>query len=199
MNRTLALTATATLILAFSALIIVVQPYVQLSKLDPEPGSAPYTTEQADGREHYVSLGCVYCHSQQPRDDDYGTDHARGWGRASTPADYYYDYPHQLGTMRTGPDLFNIAARQPSEGWHLTHLYQPRAVSEGSIMPAYPFLFEWRAEAGDEDVVVSLPPEYAPSSGVIVAKPEALELVAYLLSLDHTYPSMWLDTEGGDS
>ena len=43
--------------------------------------------------------------------------------------------------MRTGPDLLNIGARQPSVDWHLGHLYQPRAYVPGSIMPPYPFLF----------------------------------------------------------
>lgn len=55
--------------------------------------------------------GCVYCHSQQPRDAKLAPDASRGWGRASTPGDYAYDYPHLLGTMRTGPDLFNIGVR----------------------------------------------------------------------------------------
>ena len=38
--------------------------------------------------------------------------------------------------MRTGPDLLNIGARQPSVDWHLLHLYNPRAVVEGSICHA---------------------------------------------------------------
>lgn len=194
-TRVFALVIAVTLILAFAALMLVVQPYSQLSRVEPDPGSAPYTVEQARGRDQYVSLGCVYCHTQQPRDRDFGTDDERGWGRVSTPADYQWDYPHQLGTMRTGPDLFNIGARQSSEDWHLTHLYQPRAVSPGSIMPAFPFLFEVKDEAGDDDVVVQVPPDYAPATGVVVAKPEALDLVAYLISLDHTYPSAWLETE----
>ena len=38
------------------------------------------------------------------------------------------------------------------------------------------------------DVVVSLPPGVAPAGVRIVARAEALRLVDYLLSLDHTYP-----------
>ncbi|MCU0622660.1 MAG: cbb3-type cytochrome c oxidase subunit II, partial [Gemmatimonadaceae bacterium] len=134
--------------------------------------------------------GCVYCHSQQPRDPSVGPDQARGWGRPSVPADYHYDEPHLLGTMRTGPDLFNIAVRQPSRDWHLGHLYQPRAYLPGSIMPAYPFLFERRAgtEAAPGEVVVALPPGVAPAGMRIVATPDAIALVDYLLSLDRTYP-----------
>jgi cytochrome c oxidase cbb3-type subunit 2 len=90
--------------------------------------------------------------------------------------------------MRTGPDLFNIGVRQPSADWHLGHLYQPRAYVHGSIMPSYPFLFDIkdREEAGDR--VINLPPGYAPAGKIVVAKPDATDLVAYLQGLDHTYP-----------
>jgi cytochrome c oxidase cbb3-type subunit 2 len=176
-------------ILALAGLVLVAVPWVIYRDHPPEPGLKPYTPEQAEGREQYVSLGCSYCHSQQPRDPSYGPDAERGWGRASTAGDYAYDYPHQLGTMRTGPDLFNIGARQPIADWHLVHLYQPRAVVPWSIMPAYPFLFEVKAEAAPGDRVVTVPPPYAPAEGVVVAKPEALTLVAYLAGLDHTYPA----------
>lgn len=56
--------------------------------------------------------------------------------------------------MRTGPDLLNIGARMPSRARHLTHLYQPRAISPTSIMPGFPFLFEIKPEAEDGDVEV---------------------------------------------
>jgi cytochrome c oxidase cbb3-type subunit 2 len=177
------------LILAAAGAVLVAAPYLQLGQLPPEPGLKAYTAQQAHGREVYVSLGCAYCHSQQPRDPSYGPDGERGWGRASTPGDYAYDYPHQLGTMRTGPDLFNIGARQPGEDWHLVHLYQPRAVTPWSIMAPYPFLFEHKPAAEPGDRVVTLPPPYAPADGVVVATPDALDLVAYLISLDHTYPA----------
>src|SRR3546814_19603312 len=59
-------------------------------------------------------------------------DFKRGWGRAPVAGDYYYDNPHLLGTMRTGPDLLNIGARQPSADRNLGTLYQPRAYTPGS-------------------------------------------------------------------
>jgi cytochrome c oxidase cbb3-type subunit 2 len=37
---------------------------------------------------------------------------------------------------------------------------------------------------------VSLPPSLAKPGQVVVAKPEALALVSYLLSLDRTYPAL---------
>lgn len=182
-------------VLLFTSVVLVAVPFAQFHAIPPEEKLVPYTIEQGEGREQYVSLGCVYCHSQQPRDRSFAPDDARGWGRASTPGDYAYDYPHQLGTMRTGPDLFNIGARQPSSDWHLTHLYNPRAVVPGSIMPAYPFLFEEKTQTAPGDVVVKLPQGLAPAGKTVVARPEALSLVAYLKALDHTYPSDLIEKE----
>jgi cytochrome c oxidase cbb3-type subunit II len=183
------LVAGALVIVAFSVLVLVVMPYYLTPERPDAEFPKPYTTDQLAGRQVYIANGCVYCHSQQPRDPSVGPDLARGWGRPSVPQDYLRDKPHLLGTMRTGPDLFNIAVRQPSRDWHLGHLYQPRAYLPGSIMPAYPFLFEERrGPARPGEVVVALPPGTAPTGVTVIAKPEAVRLVDYLLSLDHTYP-----------
>src|SRR5690606_27597920 len=98
--------------------------------------------------------------------------------------------PHLLGTMRTGPDLINVGQRLPSEDWHLIHLYDPRAVVEWSTMPAFPFLFEERRpeDVGPVDRVVPLTGPRAPEGVTIVAKPEALALTSYLISLNRQYP-----------
>ncbi|MEM7675338.1 MAG: cbb3-type cytochrome c oxidase subunit II [Myxococcota bacterium] len=177
----------ATGIVIFAGFVLVAAPYLQLRNAPVPEDLKPYTKAQARGRAQYVSLGCVYCHSQQPRDPSIAPDDQRGWGRPSIPADYTYDYPHLLGTMRTGPDLLNIGVRQPSQAWHLLHLYQPRALVQGSIMPAYPFLFEVKAKAHDDEVVVDVPAPYGPAEGVVIAKPQALDLTAYLMGLDRTY------------
>ena len=178
--------AMVTLALATATLVVV--PYLQLQDVPPSEGLKPYTSQQLRGREVYIKNGCVYCHSQQPRAQSQAPDFKRGWGRAPVAGDYFYDKPHLLGTMRTGPDLLNIGARQPSADWNLGHLYQPRAYVPGSIMPSYPFLFEVKDKAEPGDKVVSLPPGYAPVGQQVVARPEALDLVAYLLALDRTYP-----------
>ncbi len=183
-------------VLVFTSLLNVVTPYAQLGTIPPESKLQPYTQAQKRGRATYVSLGCVYCHSQQPRDRAFAPDEARGWGRAPTPGDYAYDYPHLLGTMRTGPDLFNVGARQPSRDWHLVHLYQPRAVVPGSIMPSYPFLFVRKAAADPGDVVVEVDGRFGEPGTTLVATPAALDLVEYLRGLDHTYPSDVLPIEG---
>lgn len=176
-------------IMAFAGGALVLLPYFTMRDLPAPEGLVAYNEAQSRGRQSYIANGCIYCHSQQPRDPSVGPDMARGWGRPSVPADYVYDKPHLLGTMRTGPDLFNIAVRQPSRDWHLGHLYQPRAYSPGSIMPAYPFLFERKQGAAlDGEITVTLPPAYARDGERIVATPEALDLVDYLLSLNRNYP-----------
>jgi len=197
MTRALGIVAAAAMILLFAALMIVVMPAIQLQGSGREPeGLEPYSEQAARGREVYVSLGCVYCHSQQPRDPSVAPDGERGWGRAAVPGDFIYDSPHLLGSMRTGPDLLNIGARQPSVDWHLAHLYNPRSVSPGSTMPSYPFLFQIVAEPARDDVTVPLPPDYAPENGVVIARPDALDLVQYLRELDRTYPVDVLPVSG---
>ncbi|MAB06040.1 MAG: cytochrome-c oxidase [Rhodobacteraceae bacterium] len=189
MNRLTPLILIAAGILAFATVFLVILPADEIRTADAPEGLAPYTEAELRGRAHYIDLGCVYCPSQQPRSPDQAPDGARGWGRPSTASDYVYDSPHLLGTMRTGPDLLNVGARLPSQAWHLTHLYQPRAIFPTSIMPAFPFLFEEKAQAEAGDVVVDLPPGQRPADGVVVAKQGALDLVDYLLSLDRTYPA----------
>lgn len=176
------------LVAVFAFFVLAWVPQRQLASVVPLDRLQPYTDEQAAGRRVYVSLGCMYCHSQQVRAPGFGADQARGWGRASYPEDYRFDRPHQLGTMRTGPDLMNIAVRQPSRMWHYVHLYQPRAVVPGSVMPSYPFLFETRARSEPGDEVLELPPGVAPQGRVVVVREDARRLVDYLLSLNRSFP-----------
>lgn len=190
MKRALAIMVGALLILLLAMLTLVVLPYIEMTAEEVPPDLKPYTEQELRGRQLYIANGCVYCHSQQPRDPSYAAgDKDRGWGRPSVPGDYVHDQPQLLGTMRTGPDLFNIAARQPSEDWHLLHLYNPRAVVDDSIMPPYRFMFRQVEEADEGERVVSIPEQYAPDTGEVVATEDAKALVAYLLSLDHTYPA----------
>ena len=176
----------ATLFLGWAALVGV--PGIQIGAVPPQPGLRNYTFEQTHGREIYIREGCVYCHTQQTRPTGFGSDQARRWGRASVPGDYFFDRPHLLGTSRTGPDLLNIGVRQPSRDWHISHLYNPRSVMPQSVMPPFPWLFEERTSAGPLDVVVDLPAKFQPRPGVvIVAGPEAIDLVKYLLGMDRSY------------
>ncbi|MDN6180828.1 MAG: cbb3-type cytochrome c oxidase subunit II [Halomonas subglaciescola] len=199
MKRAIAIMVGAAFILLLAMLTLVVLPYIQMSTEQVPPDLEPYTELEQQGRDLYIANGCVYCHSQQPRDPSFAKgDKDRGWGRPSVPGDYYYDRPHLMGTMRTGPDLFNIGARQPSDDWHLLHLYNPRAVVEDSIMPPYRFLFREVESADEDDHVVKIPDPYGPDSGQVVATDDALAMVAYLKALDHSYPAPTLPQPDAD-
>lgn len=192
MENEVKLVSGAMVALGLATAALVVMPYIEVRDIKSPIGLKPYTSAQLRGREVYIANGCVYCHSQQPRDTNFGPDLQRGWGRVSVPGDYFYDRPHLLGSMRTGPDLFNIGARQASKDWHLGHLYQPRAYMPGSIMPSYPYLFtvkEAREAAAEGEQTLTLPPGFGPKDGqVVVPTPQALDLVKYLQGMNHTYP-----------
>src|SRR5690554_6214564 len=129
MTRVALLVFGAFSIMAGAICLLVLIPQAMLINVQAPPELQPYTAQQLAGRAVYISEGCVYCHSQQVRDPSFTTDVDRGWGsRATVPADYVYDKPHLLGTMRTGPDLINVGQRLPDLNWHLIHLYNPRSL-----------------------------------------------------------------------
>ena len=199
MTRVSLLALGAFAIMAGAICLLVLVPQAMLADVQAPPQLQPYTDRQLAGRRVYIANGCVYCHSQQVRDPAFTTDVDRGWGaRATVPADYVYDRPHLLGTMRTGPDLINVGQRLPDMDWHLIHLYDPRSLVEWSTMPAFPFLFEEkpRSAVGPNDRVVTIPGPRAPRGVVVVAKPQAVALADYLLSLNRQYP-VAADTAGG--
>ena len=70
-------------ILSVATALLVVMPYLLLKDTKPPAKLAPYTDTQLIGRQSYIANGCVYCHSQQPRDIAQAPDALRGWGRAS--------------------------------------------------------------------------------------------------------------------
>jgi cytochrome c oxidase cbb3-type subunit 2 len=114
-----------------------------------------------------------------------GLDIARGWGlRGSVAEDYLYDNPVQLGSLRAGPDLADEGTRLPDINWQMVHLYAPRSLIEGSMMPPYRYLFKVRKIGGKPSPdALMLPPELALAGREILPTPEAKELAAYLLSL----------------
>lgn len=142
------------------------------------------------GRDLYRSLGCIYCHSQQVRPEGFGADLERGWGmRRSVPRDYILQTPPFTGSMRTGPDLSNIGARQPNQDWHLLHLYDPTITSPGSTMPPFKFLF--RTQTGETSSAagsILLPNDGESEKQWLIPSEEAEQLVAYLQSLNQELP-----------
>jgi cbb3-type cytochrome oxidase cytochrome c subunit len=121
-----------------------------------------------------------------------GADIFRGWGtRQSVAADYLYDQPVQLGSLRAGPDLANIGVRMPDLVMQLKHLYAPKSVAKDSTMPAFRYLFELRKTNGSQASpdALNLTGEFAPPAGFeIVPTADAKNLAAYLVSLKASAP-----------
>jgi cytochrome c oxidase cbb3-type subunit 2 len=178
-NKLVAIAGGSTLVYIALALMMGVIPGYELSRTRPGPGVEPLTALESAGRDVYVANGCAYCHTQQvrPLPED------KVFGRPSTAGDYAYQTPELLGSERTGPDLINVGARQPSDVWQYIHLYQPRAVVPQSIMPSFPWLFEVVEQAPAGVAPVPVPEPYGPAHGVLVPGAQAQALVAYLLSL----------------
>jgi len=200
---------------AVSCFAFVLAPQAQLGGLQPqfteEDGkySEIYPVENASlksGRAVYIREGCVYCHSQQVRDPQNGTDIERGWGiRRTVARDYLYEQPPLLGGQRLGPDLTNVGSpdwrdesKQEVEGkpkkrdraWHYLHLYAPTTFVSSSIQPPYHHLFETRKISGQGSAdALKLTGADAPKEGYeVVPTAEAKDLVNYLLSLDCSHP-----------
>lgn len=99
----------------------------------PDPAPAP----EEFGRRVYVDEGCMYCHSQYVRPS---TDDVIKWGPAEPLAHRLEEKPPLFGNRRQGPDLSEVGTRRTSE-WNEAHLEAPRAISPGSRMPSYAYLF----------------------------------------------------------
>ena len=179
MNKLLLIVGGSTLVYACLAWTMGVWPGIELSKIPAGPGVEPLTALQSEGREVYVANGCSYCHTQQVRP----LDADKVFGRPSAPCDFKYQTPELLGSERTGPDLTNIGARQPSSVWQYIHLYNPRAVVPESIMPSFNWMFEVVAQSPAGVTPVPLPKSYAPAQGVVVPTHQAEALIAYLAAL----------------
>lgn len=136
------------------------------------------------GKQVYLAEGCGYCHSQFIRP----TFIDAPYGRAHVAADYAGQNPPVPGTQRTGPDLANVGARQPSWMWNFMHLYNPRVMVPESIMPSFPWMFDVMTakEAQSHEYglyAAALPPEFLEEGLMAVPRQEAVDLVAYLRSL----------------
>jgi cytochrome c oxidase cbb3-type subunit 2 len=214
MSRSTSLFAGLFASFAISSIALVLIPQSQLGGLQPS-----FTEDEgkitdiypvdvggiaSQGREIYISEGCIACHTQQVRDPQNGTDLVRGWGSRRTVArDYIHATPSLMGAQRVGPDLSNTGwadwrnedkddTRKPAKrdaAWHLLHLYQPTAVLTESNHPPYRYLFETRKIAGQGSAdALPITGKYLPEDGYeVVPKAAAKALVGYLLSLDRSH------------
>ncbi len=193
-------------------------PYASLARLgpvvDPDTNeSYPYNISglAQQGRAVYAANGCVSCHTQDVRASYMGADIERKWGtRQSVARDYIYEDAVFLGSLRAGPDLSSVgardlaltgdadltsvAARGKNATWHYVHLFNPRIIHPKSNMPSFSYLFDTKKIKGERSVkALDLPEPYTAAAGYeIVPSPEAEALVGYLLSLNknHDVPEM---------
>jgi len=98
----------------------------------------PYTPLELAGRDVYIAEGCFNCHSQMIRPFRHETER---YGEYSKPGEFVYDHPFLWGSRSIGPDLAREAGKYPNL-WHVRHMEDPRAITQKSIMPAYPHLLK---------------------------------------------------------
>ena len=161
------------------------------------------------GRELYGSYNCVTCHTQQIRGDErkatdldgvrtvpvLQADARFGRERATSAAEYAWQDPVFMGTQRIGPDLSSTGRRLPDFQWHYWHLYNPQAVSPGSVMPPHRFLFTTTPPPADEEFdyeEVRVIEGLGVPGNKLWATPDAKALVEYLISLTREH----LEQEG---
>lgn len=133
-----------TTVLAIGSLIAVaIGGIVQLGPIITQSPSdialstvTPYTPLEVAGRDIYIQEGCNNCHTQQVRPI---LGEIKRYGPQSLAGEFVNDTPHLWGSKRTGPDLARVGGKY-SDVWHWKHMMEPQSLSQGSVMPPYPWL-----------------------------------------------------------
>ncbi|TCK68875.1 cytochrome c oxidase cbb3-type subunit I/II [Winogradskyella wandonensis] len=130
------LTIYATVAILIGGIVQIIPTLVVESNIPTISSVKPYTPLELEGRDIYIREGCVGCHSQMVR--PFRSEVER-YGEYSKAGEYVYDHPFLWGSKRTGPDLHRVGGKY-TDSWHLSHLYDPQAMNEESIMPRYQWL-----------------------------------------------------------
>jgi len=125
--------------ISFGTLVELVPLFFLKETNEPIAGLKPLPALELEGRDIYIREGCNTCHSQMIRPLRAETER---YGHYSVAGEFVYDHPFLWGSKRTGPDLARVGGRY-SDDWHRAHMYNPRDVVPESIMPAYPWLFDY--------------------------------------------------------
>ncbi len=126
------------ILVAIGGLIELIPTFLVKSNIPTIASVHPYTPLELQGRDIYIREGCYTCHSQMVRPF---RDEVKRYGEYSKAGEFVYDHPFQWGSKRTGPDLAREGGKQ-TDSWHYTHLYDPRLMSPGSLMPRYIWLLD---------------------------------------------------------
>lgn len=130
------------IVVAVGGLIELIPTFLVKSNIPTIASVKPYTPLELQGRDIYVREGCYTCHSQMIRPF---RDEVARYGEYSKAGEFVYDHPFQWGSKRTGPDLAREGGKYP-DSWHYNHMYDPRSMSPGSIMPQYAWLLDDRID-----------------------------------------------------
>ncbi|WP_255474301.1 cytochrome-c oxidase, cbb3-type subunit I [Pontibacter qinzhouensis] len=128
----------ATVAILIGGLVEFIPAFVIKSNVPTIASVKPYTSLELQGRDLYIKEGCVNCHTQMVRPFRSETER---YGEYSKAGEFVYDHNFLWGSKRTGPDLHRVGGKYPNS-WHYHHMLDPTSMSPGSIMPAYPWLFE---------------------------------------------------------
>lgn len=132
------------IVVAIGGIVEIIPTMIVKSNVPTISSVKPYTPLELEGRDIYIREGCNNCHSQMVRPLRFETARyapSPESGSYSKAGEFVYDHPHLWGSKRTGPDLAREGGLR-SNSWHYNHMIRPKDVSEGSIMPAYPWLNE---------------------------------------------------------
>lgn len=128
----------ATIAILIGGIVEIVPTFLIKNNVPTITAVKPYTPLELIGRDVYIKEGCVNCHSQMVRPF---RSEAERYGEYSKAGEFVYDHPFLWGSKRTGPDLHRVGAKYP-DSWHWDHMMDPTQTSTGSVMPAYPWLYE---------------------------------------------------------
>ncbi len=137
-RRPLTMLVLSLIVVAIGGLIELIPTFLVKSNIPTIASVHPYTPLELQGRDIYIREGCYTCHSQMVRPF---RDEVKRYGEYSKAGEFVYDHPFQWGSKRTGPDLAREGGKQ-TDAWHYTHMYDPRLMSPGSLMPRYIWLLD---------------------------------------------------------
>lgn len=142
MNAKIVGIGTAAILTLIFFAVVVTPRYTNPLADQPSLNHRQRTVSEEAGRQHYITLGCQYCHSQYIRRIDWDT----GAERIAQAGDYAGEYAPQLGSSRNGPDLSQQGGEH-SDDWHVAHFFNPRYTRPESFMPPFSYLTETELNA----------------------------------------------------
>ena len=137
-KRPIQLLVASLIMILIGSLVELVPTFMVKSNVPTIAAVKPYSALELEGRDIYIREGCEGCHSQLVRPLRSETER---YGEFSKSGEFVYDHPFLWGSKRTGPDLHREGGKYPNS-WHYQHMREPSAMSPGSIMPAYAWLYE---------------------------------------------------------